>query len=272
MKKWVALFLAALICLSFAACAAPEIAEQEAPVEEASEEEMLIPEEEPEEIPAEETQEEPAPAEPASEEPAEDEVCCVLTISVNPEFNLYVNKNGHVLRLECLNEDAQNAIGSADVTGQPVDDAVTVLLEAIYEYDAALFPEDQPMIKVTVDMRWSFGPIEQAIFRMDEKVMAFAESHQIPIGYMRGSAPASEEISTVISDSIDENGNRVVVEVDGDGVEWKTISSGENNQVLELIRTDPDGTVTHCDMQTNITTETKPDGTISQMQGVIGKG
>lgn len=103
-------------------------------------------------------------------------------------------------------------------------------------------------------------------------MIRFADAHQIPLGYQRRSAPASEEISTILSDSTDENGNRVVVEMDGDGVEWKTVSSGETGHVIELTGTDPDGTVTHCDMETNTTIVTKPDGTTTQTEGVIGKG
>jgi len=269
MKKWIVLLLAAALCLMVAACGSPPPEEPESLPEEAVSQPEPTPEPEPEPAPEEEVpaEEETAP----SDEIAEDEVCCVLTVSINPEFNLHVNRNGHVLLLECLNEDAQNAIGSAEVQGMSVDDAMTVLLEAIYEYDPSVFPEDQPMIKVTVDMRWSFGPLEQAIFRMDEKVMAFAESHQIPLGYQRGSKPASQEMSNVISDTVDENGNRVVVEVDPDGTEWKTVS-GADGQVIELTGTKPDGTVIHSDMLTNTTTETKPDGTTSQVQGVIGKG
>ncbi len=268
MKKWMALLLAAVMCLALAACGSPEAAETEPQMEE------IVSPAEPEPTPEEaaELPEEPVAEEEVPEETGDNVVCCVLNVSINPEFNLELNKNGAVLALECLNEDAQSALATVDVVGLPADEAVTQALEAIYQHDPSVFPEDQPNIKVTVTMYEDSGSIQQAIARMDEAVMSFAESHQIPIAYMRGSAPASEEISTVISDSIDENGNRVVVEVDGDGVEWKTISSSETGQVIELIRTDPDGTVTHSDMQTNITTETKPDGTTSQTQGVIGKG
>lgn len=199
-------------------------------------------------------------------------VCCVVTVSVNPEFNLELDKNGVVLALVCLNEDALNALETVDVIGLGADEAVSQTLEAIYQYDPSVFPEDQPSIKVTVTMYEESVSVHQALARMDEAAMHFAESHQIPIAYMRGSAPASEEISTVVSDSIDENGNRVVVEVDGEGVEWKSICLGDSSQIMELIRTDPDGTVTRCDMQTNTTTVIKPDGTTSQIQGVIGKG
>lgn len=271
MKKWIALLLAAVICLAFAACGGTEAVEGEPPQTEetAAPEEIAVPEENelmPEEEPADDT----ASEEPASEEPADDAVCCVLTVSINPEFELQLNKNGVVLALTCLDEDAQNALGATEVVGMAADEAMTCLLEDIYQYDSAMFPEDQPMISVTVTMYEESAAIYQAIARLDEAAYSFAESHQLPIAYRRGSAPASQEIAAV--ESVDENGNRVIVEVDSDGVEWKTICLGDTTQVIELIRTDPDGTVTHCDMETNTTTVTEPDGTTSQMHGVIGKG
>lgn len=271
MRKLPALMLAVAMCFLLIACGgetAEETATAAGKVVSQEEAEPIL-----EEEPAEKTTgEEAASEEPDSEEPAEDAVCCELTVSVNPEFKLSLNKNGHVLALECLNEDAQNALENSDVIGMAADEAMVALLEDIYQYDSSLFPEEQPQIKITVVMYQEFTPIIWAVARMDEAVCGFAEEKQIPIAYMRGSAPASQEISNSISDTMDENGNRVIVEIDGDGVEWKMVCQGESTQVIELIRTDPDGTVTHCDMATNITTVTKPDGTTSQMEGVIGKG
>lgn len=266
MKNWIALILAVMMCLTFAACGGMETAEPALSAEESVvQEETKLP---PEEEPADNT----ATEEPVSEEPGDDVVCCVLTVSINPEFNLYLNKNGAVLEVECLNEDARNALENADVLGMAVDAAIVVLLEEIYEYDSTVFPEEQPAIAVTVDMYENYGALSEIIFRMDEAVFGFAESHNIPIAYRRGNAPVSEEMGTVLSDSVDENGNRILVELDADGIEWTTISSEETGQMIELVRTDPDGTVTRCDMTTNTTTVTKPDGTTSQMEGVIGKG
>lgn len=268
MKKLLALLLAAVMCLSLVACGGPETSGNEPLTNES----VSQPETDPTPD-ADASDNAPTEEPPVEEDTPDDEVCCVLTVSINPEFNLHLNKNGLVLTLECLNEDAQNALASADVVGMAVEDAIAALLEEIYQYDSTVFPEEQPVIKVTVDMLESSGPLNEAILRMDEAVWSFAENHQIPIAYQRGSAPASDEMtSTVVSDSTDENGNRVVVEVDDDGTEWQTISSGETGQVLELIRTDPDGTVTHCDMETNTTIITRPDGTTEQTEGVIGKG
>lgn len=266
MKKPIVLLLVAVMCLAFAACGSTETAEAEPQTEE------TVSLQETEQAPVEEAPQGPATEEPVAEETGDDVVCCVLAISINPEFEVRLNKDGLVLALECLNEDAQNALENSDVIGMAVDEAVVVLLEDIYQYDSSVFPEDQAQVKVTVTMHEETVSINQAIFRMDEAITGFAESRQIPIAYMRGSAPASEEISTVISDTIDENGNRVIVEVDGDGVEWKTVCVGESTQIKELTRIDPDGTVTYCDMETGTTTVTKPDGTTEQMQGVIGKG
>lgn len=273
MRKWIALLLAVVMCLAFAACGGAETVAEEPPQTEepAAPEEVAVPEET-ESLPEEEPADDTVSEEPASAEPAEDAVCCVITVSINPEFELQLNKNGAVLALTCLNEDAQAALENTDVTGMPVDEAITVLLEDIYRYDSTVFPEEQPQVKVTVAMYEEFTPIYQAIDRMDAAVMSFADSHQLLLAYMRGKAPASEEIRTVVSESVDDNGNRVLVEVDENGVEWKTVCQGESTQIIELIRTDPDGTVTHCDMEAGITTVTKPDGTTSQMQGVIGKG
>ena len=264
MKKWIALILATVMCLALVACGTPEAAEPQTEETSAPQETAPTPEPEPSEAPATE--------EPPVEETGEDEVCCALTVTINPEFRLLLNKNGLVLALECLNEDAQNALGAVDVSGMTAAEAMNTVLEALYLYDSAVFSVDQPMITVNVDMYEEFLPLNQAIMLMDETVFGFAETHQIPLGYQRRSAPASEEISTVISESTDENGNHVVVEVDEDGSEWHMVSDSKTGQMLELIRTDPDGTVTRCDMTTNTTTTTKPDGTTTQMQGVIGKG
>ena len=216
--------------------------------------------------------EEPTATEVAETETPDDQVCCVVTVSVNPEFSLHLNKDGLVLTLVCLNEDAENATAGLSVTGMAADEAIGTILEGIYRFDSGIFETDQPKITVTVEMEEFYEAIDQAIFRMDEKVFAFADSKQIPMGYERRSVPVQDENSTILSDTIDENGNRVVVEKDPDGVIWETVSDGETGQVLVLIRTDPDGTVTYCDMTTNITTVTKPDGSTSQMSGVIGKG
>lgn len=268
MKKLLALLLAAVMCLSLVACGGAETGENVPQTEET----VSQPETDPSPD-ADASANAPTENLPVEEETPNDEVCCVLAVSINPEFNLHLNKNGLVLALECLNEDAQNALARADIVGMTVEDAMAALLEEIYQYDSTVFPADQPVIKVTVDMLKSSGPLNEAIFRMDEAVFSFAESHQIPISYQRGSPPASDEMtSTVVSDGTDENGNRVVVEVDDDGTEWQTISSSETGQVIKLIRTDPDGTMTHCDMETNTTIITKPDGTTTQTEGVIGKG
>ena len=266
MKKWISLIIAAAMCLALVACGTPETSEPEPQVEEIAAPQEAAP------TPEAEPSEEPATEEPPSEEIGEDKVCCALTITINPEFRLLLNKNGIVLSLECLNEDAQNALDTVEVSGMTAAEGMSAVLEAIYLYDSEIFSVDQPMITVTVDMYEEFLPLNQAIMFMDEAAFGFAEAHQIPLGYQRRSAPASEEMNTVISESTDENGNRVVVEMDKDGSEWHMVSDSETGQMLELIITDPDGTVTHCDMTTNITTVTKPDGTTSQMNGVIGKG
>lgn len=199
-------------------------------------------------------------------------VCCVITISINPEFALHLNKNGLVLELQCLNEDAQNAIGKANVLGMTGADAVATLLEQIYQHDSSIFSTDQPMVTIAVQAEEGHQQIEQELFRIDSQVETFAQAHQIPLGYQRKSTPVKDPGTTVVSDTIDGNGNRVVVEMDGNGTQWVFISSAETGAMIELIRTEPNGTVTHCYMATNTTVTTYPDGSTTQTEGVIGKG
>lgn len=260
MKRFCALLLAMTMCFCFAACGNNAEAEPIATQLET--------------VPATEeiATEEPTVAETIPEGPAEDEVCCVLSVSINPLFDLQLNKDGLVLRVEYGNDDAKNALGSVDVTKMSGDAAIEVLLETIYQYDSTIFEKEMAKVDITVDMRNNQPALEQTIFRIDDKVMEFADKHQIPLGYQRKSLPTKEEMMTVISDTVDANGNRVVVEMDGNGVKWETVSSGETGQVLELTKTAPDGTVTYSDMVTGTTTTTRPDGTTSQEQGVIGKG
>ena len=270
MKKLTASLLVLAMLLAFAACAADTSANTE-PAH------TTIPGD---------TTAEPTTAEPTAVQTTEETtavettvaaaddatVCCVITVSINPEFALHLNKSGLVLELRCLNEDAQNAIGNANVVGMTGADAVADLLEQIYQHDSSIFSTDQPMVTIAVQAQDGFQQIEQELFRIDSQVETFAQTHQIPLGYQRKSTPVQNPGTTVVSDTIDGNGNRVVVEVDSNGTQWVFISSAETGAMIELIRTEPNGTVTHCYMSTNTTITTYPDGSTTQSQGVIGKG
>ena len=267
MKKVKIFMMLMALCLTFAACGGNTAAETEKQTsEDALQQETTV-------VTTEETTEEETTMEETTEAGvADDVVCCVLMVSVNPEFSLHLNKEGLVLAVEHLNDDAKQALGGVDVVGMSGDAAMTTLLDAIYAYDSEIFAVDQPKVTIVVEMSEETMPLNQVIFAVDDKVSAFAQEKQIPMGYERRNKPVMEETSTVISDSVDANGNRVVVEEDANGVKWTTVSSGETGQMLELTRVDPDGTITHCDMKTNTTTVTKPDGTTLKQDGVIGKG
>ena len=59
----------------------------------------------------------------------------VLRVQFNPEFELYLNAEGCVLQVNCLNTDAREAFTACNVTGLPIGEALNILLTAAWEQE-----------------------------------------------------------------------------------------------------------------------------------------
>ncbi len=77
-----------------------------------------------------------APAAPSGPQlPAVEGCEAVLRVQFNPEFELYLDAEGRVLQVNCLNSDAQNAFADCDVAGMEIGAALDILLTAAWEQE-----------------------------------------------------------------------------------------------------------------------------------------
>ena len=53
----------------------------------------------------------------------------IAHISINPQFDLYLDEKLHIVEVDCLNADAQAAFAGADVLGQTLFDGLFILLD-----------------------------------------------------------------------------------------------------------------------------------------------
>ena len=76
------------------------------------------------------------PAAPSGPQlPAVEGCEAVLRVQFNPEFELYLDAEGRVLQVNCLNSDAQNAFADCDVAGMEIGAALDILLTAAWEQE-----------------------------------------------------------------------------------------------------------------------------------------
>lgn len=99
MKKLIALFLAAVLCFSLGACGGGSQTNSNG------------------------TQQ---GTENTTNEQA---VAIVVHIVINPEFKIHINKNGNVVYVECLNEDAKAVNEKVSVAGVACEDAIVFILQ-----------------------------------------------------------------------------------------------------------------------------------------------
>lgn len=61
------------------------------------------------------------------------EAAVVLHITINPELNLFADKDGTVLAVEYVNDDAKDAFSDIELTGMDVTDAVKQVVSTSVE-------------------------------------------------------------------------------------------------------------------------------------------
>ena len=105
MKKCRILFLTMIVCLLLTACGAPGTGATDSSTPDGQEIEELLGR-------------------------MVNNINCIVQVSINPEFELYLDECGVVCELKCLNEDAVNAFNGADVLGKSCDEVIEMLLNA----------------------------------------------------------------------------------------------------------------------------------------------
>lgn len=73
----------------------------------------------------------------------------VVHVKINPEFNIYLDKDENVVALECLNADAKDAYGKNSFAGKTLDETLQTKMDSVVTEAAK---EQDITVTTTMDM------------------------------------------------------------------------------------------------------------------------
>lgn len=91
----------------------------------------------------------------------------VLQVQVNPKFELYLNDEGKVIQVICLNDDAREAFANCEVIGQDSSDALQILLSAA---QAQEYLTDSSTVSITPVAIAEDSPIQSTVDALPETI------------------------------------------------------------------------------------------------------
>ncbi len=232
MKKLLATLLAAVLCLSLAACGG-------------------------------ETQSEQQEAVSSSDVQT---AAAIINISINPEFGIHVGNDGNVIAVECLNADAKAVNDKVSVIGKPCKDAIVLILQETVN-QGFLKNGGEIKISVTVDDdisnqldTWNntvMDSVTQVLANNKLNADISFSSDSVNIGSEESAAPPLP--SGMVLSSTDANGNMIVetdvgyIIIDKNGKKIEevytaaegaviTLTFDENEKLIQAVHAMNDGT------------------------------
>lgn len=111
----------------------------------------------------------------------------IVHVEVNPSFDIHVNDDGTIKKVDCLNEDAQTVYAEMDLTGAGYEDGFKQLLTAIY--DAGFIKEEA---KLTVEIKQKTS-VTFEVSKVTEEVLADFNANVVPVESNVSSEVVKEE-------------------------------------------------------------------------------
>lgn len=129
----------------------------------------------------------------------------ILKITINPEFDLYLDADGCISRVRCLNEDAvqvfQHLTGTgASVIGQDYFAAMPVILDSAAELDYLNSETDRIQIETTIHIEVPEEELTELTDTLAEAVVTYAAENNLTL---KVEAPEAE-VDTKVAQALPE--------------------------------------------------------------------
>lgn len=170
MKKTVAFFLALALCLALAACSAPDQSTDGDSVQgtTVSKDAQM----------SSETLSAPKPALSELGDGKREDAVLILLVTINPEFELYMDVNNEITAVRCLNEDAEKLFAGKDILGMEVSKG---LKEAMTEaQNQGFLKETAATVTIAATVQNGLDWSEDLSEALASCVADFAQSAELP--------------------------------------------------------------------------------------------
>lgn len=114
----------------------------------------------------------------------------VIHVKINPEFNIYLDKDENVVALECLNADAKDAYGKKSFAGKTLDETLQTVVSIAAE--KGYMKEDQTVALTITECTTDLNATELQT-KMDRMVTEAAKEQDITV---TTAMDVSEEVRT----------------------------------------------------------------------------
>lgn len=114
----------------------------------------------------------------------------VIHAKINPEFNIYLDKDENVVALECLNADAKDAYGKKSFAGKSLDETLQTVVSIAAE--KGYMKEDQTVALTITECTTDLNATELQT-KMDRMVTEAAKEQDITV---TTAMDMSEEVRT----------------------------------------------------------------------------